>query len=501
MESMTPEEIDYFRLYAGSHPNIRSGDMAHLFEALVTEMNDPSGHMERIEADQRVANELYRMLLRSLRFYLDGANIGVVLRSKMEEYRLLIDRCLYDQADRTIADARELAKRFEFFYELIQIINLQKTQLHRISDLKTASEVRAQLEQDEQEAWKLLENYRAFRSISKEISELYRHPEKHGKDSKLEKLSDLFASDLLRQEEAALSQSAHYYFYHERATYFYYIGDVRKAYGENEKLIKLLQRSPFLVDLSLPGFVVTYFNNLVFNLELEHWAEFEKRLNEFENIPDSMSKFDTLRYRKYIFERARFLELKKLLFLGKFQEGIDSIPAIEAGIDLYGDKLDPYFKAQFWYVFAYFYFLQEDYEGCRHWLNRLLTISGFREDVTAEALMFSRVLDYEMGWHEAFRKALPDTKNFLKKTDRLLETHLSVLDGLETAIQAGSDLEKCNALEQVRRKIDESESNPDTKMHVGYFDYTSWLQSKLEKRPFSEVFAAREATSKFRVIR
>lgn len=499
--SMTAGEVAYFRIFAGSHPGITSGDPATLFEALVDECRKPSGHMDRMEVDGDVARDLRRQVLRALRFFHDSRDVRTQIRNRVQEYRVLDDRCLFDQARRTLAEAHELARHFERFYDLLEIINLQKNGLQRIASPEDAWKERLRIERDEDEALRLLENYIAYRNKSKEISELYRLPGAIDEDPRIERLSRLFRDPLLQDENHCLSDTARYYFHHERSSYFYYIGDLRKAWEQSEMLLVLLRSKPFLIDLSLTGFVVTRFNNLVFNLELEHWAEFESRMREFERIPETMSRFDNLRYRVFIYERARFLELKKLLYLGRFREGLDCMPAIRASLDIYRERLDPYFRARFAYLFAYFHLLLGELDGAVDCLAKIFEMPDSWDGIRGEALVMARVLDFERADFDALRRELPATRDFLQGAHRLQQAETVLLDALEAACEATSPLAVRNAFDRARQILEELARDPFAKNHLQAFDYVAWLDSRVSGKPFGEIFAGRDCPRKFRVMR
>jgi len=498
---LTSEEVEYFRLFAVSQLMGPTANQATLFEALLDETKRNSGHINRIQVDEEVAEGLSRELRRSLRFLYDERDIQSQIRSRIAEAQMLQDKCLFDQSDATLRKARELARHFERFYEALEIINLQKSSLQHILSLEEATLRRQELEADESEVWQLLHNYTAYRNLAKEVTEVYRRPEMSDEGSRLDLLERIFVQPLLRDEKLAQTFTARYYFLHLRSTYAYFLGDLPMAWDQSSRLLHLLRQKPFLIDLSQDGFMVSFFNNLTLTLELGEYDEFANRLEEFRQMPGSLVRFESPRFRQRVLERACFLEIKYFLHRALYVEGLQRTQRVADQLRDGSLRPDPYFEAQFYFLFAYFAYLNQQPDQAQTWIDRILDVPEFREDARVSALVLRHIIAFEQGDRRIFDQELPSTYFFLEHSQRGLTVERTFLFALHRAFRASSPEAVRETFVELREELQTLRENPFEKNHLSSFDVVCWLDSQLSGEPFAEVFARRESAEKFRVMR
>lgn len=501
VSALTPQEVEYFRLFAVSHPGGPTADQATLFEALLDETRRSSGHVNRIEVDEIVSEGLSRELRRSLRFLYDDRDIQSQIRSRIAEAQVLQDKCLFHQSETTLRKGRELSAHFERFYESLEIINLQKSSLQHILSLEEATLRRQELEVEESEVLKQLHNYMAYRNLAKEITEIYRRPEMSDEGSRLNLLERVFVQPLLRDEKLAQTFTACYYFLHLRSTYAYFLGDLPMAWDQSTRLLHLLRQKPFLVDLSQDGFMVTYFNNLTLTLELGEYDEFANRLEEFRGMPTSLIRFESPKFRQRVLERACFLEIKYFLHRAMYVEGLQRTERVADQLRDGSLRPDPYFEAQFYFLFAYFAYLNNLPDQAQNWIDRILDVPEFREDARVSALVLRHIIAFEQGDRRIFDQELTSTYFFLEHSQRGLTVERTFLFALHRAFRASSPEAVRENFVLLREELQTLRENPFEKNHLSSFDAVCWLDSQLSGEPFAQVFARRESAEKFRVMR
>ncbi len=499
--ALSSTEVEYFRLYCVSQSEGTTADQATLFEALLDETRKNSGHINRIQLDSSIAAGLGRELKRSLRFLYDERTVQSQIRSRMTEAEVLADKCLYAQREASLKEAHELAHGFERFYELLEIINLQKAGLQRVHLLEEASESRLQLEEEEKEVLRKLHNYIAYRNVAKEVSEVYRRPEQSYQGSQIDVLQRLFEQPILSDPTQALSLTARYYYLHLRSTYFYFIGDLILAWDHSSQLLELIRQKPFLVDLSTDAFMVTYFNNLGLALELGEYHVFEQRLDDFRKMPSSLIQFDSPKFLQLVSERSAFLELKYFLYRGLYVEGVERCELVASKLKAGLLKPDSYFEAQFYYFFAYFYYIVGQYEQAILWVDRVLDVPEFRPDVRTNALVLRLIIAFEQADRAYFDQELPAAFFFLEHSNRGLQAERALLSTLEKTLQETDPDTIREHFLILRQELLTVRQNPFEGSHFSSFDAVSWLDSRIAGVPFREVFSQRESTEKFRVIR
>lgn len=498
--ALSEREVEYFRLFAVSQPGEGRADQAILFEALLDESRKPSGHVRRMMVEPDVAEGLNQELRRSLRYLQEPRSVASQIRGKIADAQLLRSKGLHQQCTSVLREARRTAAHFERFYDLLEVLNLQKAGLQYLSLLEEAAELRREIEVEERDTLDRLGNYIAYRNLAKEVSEAYRMPES-AQGGPLNLLEQLFQSPLLRDAEQARSLTARYYFLHLHSTYHYYTGDLFQARAYSEQLMELLQRKPFLIDLSADSFTVTFFNHLALLLELGEYALFAERLQDFRRIPETLQRSDNLLLRQKVASRSDFLALKYYLYRGQYDKGFLRSRDMAAHFEKGQALRDLYFDAQLFYLIAFFHYLNDQFAEAVRWLNRILDSPEHRDDVRLNALVLRHVIAFEQGDLRAFLRELPSTIFFLEHSKRGLHGELALLHALQMALQEPDPGQVRTRFARLREELQTQRANPFERNPLGGFDAVSWLESRVNGTRFRDVLARRGSPEQFRAMR
>jgi hypothetical protein len=523
IRSLTPAEVESFRLFAATQHDAVHADQVNLFEALHDETRKSSGHVARMQVDADTAKDLDESLHRHLRIRAEAWNPAARVRHLMDEHRLLMDRSLYDLADRRLDQAMELALHYERFYDALEIVNLRKSRLGRVAALEEAVEERRKLEAEEAQVLDRLVNYINWRNAAKEVHEALRMPDRMDPGSKREVLDALFDRPLLRDIKTSQSETARYHFWHLRCTYYYFIGDLQRAWEASGKLLKLIAEHPFLVQGRTDAMALAWFNHLSLALELGQFEAFEKLMQEFRALPETEAE-SRRKQAKMLFEdsgvllpgeepkldtrleaivniRASFLDLKQLLFQGRVDEGLVKAKAFDRRTSAFGERLDPYFRAQFPYLLAYFQYLSGELDEASQTIERVLTLPDLRDDVKAGALVMRQLLAFDRSDGKTFQLGHMETIGFFSQSHREQGPQRQLLEVLGSALQDQDPNRMMQRLIGVRDQLLRLSGDPFERNHLPPFDWLAWLESKISGEPFLVRFLQREGREAYRVIR
>lgn len=523
IRSLSPVEVESFRLFAATQHDAIHADQVNLFEALHDETRKSTGHVGRMQVDADTAKALDEQLYRHLRIRAEAWNPAARVRHLMYEYRLLMDRALYELADQRLDRAMDLAMQLERFYDALEIINLRKSRLARIAALEEAIEERRRLEAEEAAILERLVNYINWRNAAKEVHEALRMPEGMDPGSKREILDALFERPLMREEKASKSETARYHFWHLRCTYFYFIGDLPRAWEASGKLLDLIAKHRFLVEGSPDAMAIAWFNHLSLALELGEHEVFDRLMLEFRSLPE-MEAESRRKQAKMLFEnsgvvlpgeapkidarlqasvaiRSSFLELKQLLHQGRVEEGLAKSAEFDSKTRAYGERLDPYFRAQFPYLRTYFQYLAGKLDQAAESIERVLTLPDLRDDVKAGALVMRQLLAFDRSDGKTFQVGHMEAKGFFSHSGREQGPQRLLLEALGSALQDQDPTRMMQRLIALRDQLKRLSGNPFERHHLPPFDWLAWLESKISGEPFLHCFLQREGGEAYRVIR
>jgi hypothetical protein len=205
--------------------------------------------------------------------------------------------------------------------------------------------------------------------------------------------------------------------------------------------------------------------------------------------------------RQSVFVRAAFLQLKQVLFLGCVDEGLAVVQAIEKRLAAFGERQDPFFRAQLPYLFAYVRYLAGAMEDALANLQSVLAQPNLRDDVRAAALVMRQLIAFDLGSAGLFHAHHQDAQGFLAYSNRLDATGAAILDVLAEAVKQGDPTLAHHQLTVLHHQLQQREQNPFQRNQLPPFDYVAWLESRISGKPFRELFRARGAGEAFRAIR
>jgi len=192
-------------------------------------------------------------------------------------------------------------------------------------------------------------------------------------------------------------------------------------------------------------------------------------------------------------------ELGIYLNTGNFEKAKKIIPVIDKGLKTYTNHISGEMKMIFYYNIAYVYFGLNELSKSLKWLNLILndTKTNLRLDVLSFALIINLIIHFELKHYKLLEHLVIATYRFLSKREKLYKLESIVLNFIR------KKLPKINTLVQVEINVAFKEllkelnlllKDPFEKKAYEYFDFISWLESKIEHKPFAKV--VQEKTSR-----
>ena len=137
-----------------------------------------------------------------------------------------------------------------------------------------------------------------------------------------------------------------------------------------------------------------------------------------------------------------------------------------------------------------FYFFKSEYRTAKVWMEQSFRIPGLEEseDLSAYVRILYLIVHYEMGHQDMLESVVRSTYRFLLKRKRLFKIESVFLDFIRR------DLPRLITPDQVRKsfirlknEIQEVCRDPFEARALDYFDFISWLDSKITGKPFLDI--------------
>ena len=168
---------------------------------------------------------------------------------------------------------------------------------------------------------------------------------------------------------------------------------------------------------------------------------------------------------------------------GEFEKGTWEAEEIQKKLAEYDNKLNPLDKLACIYYLAYVYFGAGKYKEALFWLNKILNEKSEYREITNSAAILNMIVHYELKNFELLEYLIKSTYRRLRKQKILSEFEQELLQFLRKTPAIVSTSELNDVLSETKNVI----TNLNDDKHSEYFDFKSWLESKITGKQFSDI--------------
>jgi hypothetical protein len=488
--SLTKSEKRYFRMFT----SLQGGEKTYLklFEAVekfgdydeekIRKKFEGEEFVKRLPA---VKNYLYSLILKSLRVMHGGNTAESQLKEMIEDARFLFERRLYKQSAKILERAREIAKTNELFLLQIEINTLrEKVMVEQLTPDKFGLVLQEALP-EETRLLELLKNLAQYRNLYHRIALLNRRIKEARTDEELEAFNSIINDPLLQSVDRALSFDARNYFYHIHLIYNHAKGDNEACFLISEKQLALIESSVEKMEENPKMYISALNNVLLCQIHLHRYDNFNQVLAKLRTFPVKSLNMEVSRFvSSYTFEMVMYLDS------GDFHRSIAIREEITDGLKKYHDKINSIEEITLLYNLFYSYFGTGEFSKALVIINKLLNEyhKELRYDVQSAVRILNLILHYELGNKMLLEYNTVSTYRFLSKSKRLYKLENIVLNFLRKKMpRINTKKEQLESFVELKKELEVLCGDPYEKKAFEYFDYISWLDSKIHDRPFAEI--------------
>lgn len=494
VKSLNKGEKRHFKLYASRHKGGENAKFLKLFDIINTQSDF---NEEKILAKEpslkpsqlpNLKQNLYKQIMASLRMLHSSNDLSLSIREIIDNASILYNRCLYQQALKTLERGKELAKKYEKNILLLDIHNLEKKLISKIVK-KDIQERIDTLVPEGEELLKKLSNINTFSNLSSKLYGLYIKLGFTRNSADFEIVNSFLYSSLPAFKEEDLSLEEKMYLYNAFVAYYFFIQDYRRAYDYAKKLVGLFEGDDMIIQSKLEMYVKAINTLLDSQSKLSQYEEFIQTSLKFEAIigRETLKISENVRY--LMFKYSSKHQLDKHFMLGEFDKGVLKVESIAEELKLYSDKLNDHSKQIFYYKFACMFFGNNQHKDAVFWLNKIINAKD--EDIRSDISGFARILilisHFELGNDDMVEYYVRSTYRFLAKKDDLHFYQTRILRFLKKLNYIPSKADLKPAFADLLDQLLPLTVNPYEKRAFVYFDIISWLESKIDDRPVKEV--------------
>ncbi|MFK7948375.1 MAG: hypothetical protein AB8G11_12365 [Saprospiraceae bacterium] len=425
-------------------------------------------------------NYLYKLILKSLQTYDEKTSVDFKLKNMLANVRVLAKRSFYEDAKFILAKARKIAKQYEMFLVILEIIAWEKRIAYAESNISFLDENLEELNNSEQESIQKLQKELEYWNIYFSLLMNSKKEATLRSEEKKQWLNHFFDNELLIQNLVLPTFQSNILYHRSYGYYYFSIGDYQRFYNQNNILIRLMESHKRRLRED-PSHYISVINNQIFACGmLRKYDEVDYNLEKLKAV-----KAQTVDDDFKIFTQYYLNKLVLCVESGNFEQGKTIIKAREKEIVQYKKLI---FKENFYLLYAYVYFGLRDFNQSLVWINELLNMPKtiVRKDLQSVARIIYLIVHYEIGNSILLESLLRSTYRYLRKQDRFYGFESVILKFIRKSKDLITRKQLNEAYVDLKASFITLSEEPSEKAIFRYFNFMAWIDSKINGSEFSK---------------
>lgn len=273
-----------------------------------------------------------------------------------------------------------------------------------------------------------------------------------------------------------------FFYYRMLSLYHTMAGRTQEAFENDSRLITLFKDDPHMSDLQI-------------------WKDrYYSAISRLITSSASVGRNDMLPHLSTLVQQSDISEKRKIFIdinildaymqTGEFEGSKSLLFQIEEDIDRYHRNLGPSNRTALYFNLAVLNFGMENYSRSLHWINTILNNPDNRGDnvgINTPIRIIRLMLYYELSYFDILEYELRSTYRYISKQKHLHKFDQIVIRFIRKTVMLSSKASVKKLMENTRNDLVKLLKIKTEQQTLSYFDFISWLESKLENKKFAEV--------------
>ncbi len=493
IKALSKQEKRYFKLFAKRHTARKMNVYIRLFNAVEKQKSYDESALRTVFAGEsfirhlRVHKQyLYEIILRSLDVFHANNSAESKLRKLIHYAEILYEKGLYKECGKVAARAKKLAIQRDRPIQMLEVKKIEKMLMQRQLGFRSGDQSVTDLHDSTSAVLSQLTTENDFWSLSFRMFLFYNRKGAIRTSPEERWFNTVMKHPLFRKNINTLSYRSKFHFYYSHWLYYFMKDDYRNAYLNNKKLISLMEARTGDIRENPASYIVTL-NNFIEDL---------RRLKKYKECLHAISKLKAIRVTSKSMQERVFINVfvqETLLYTttGEFEKGKALIQEANENLEKFKSTISKTAELNICYNAGVIYFGMGDYTKAKHWINRILNDTSaihMAYDIYCFARLLNLVIHFELGDQIFLEYIVKSAYQFFDKKKRLYKFEELILNFMRRR------LPKIISREEFREEFMELRSallkitgQKFERKALEYFDFISWLDSKIENRPFAQI--------------
>lgn len=496
IHNMSKSEKRYFKIHASRHTIGQQNKYVQLFDFIEqqNEFDEDEIYIKFkgesfLNKFSITKNRLYDHIMKALASYHSNSSVEASIYKLLHGAEILYDKGLYDHAERQLKSAKRLSKKHGKSALLLKI----EGKLNEIVETQGYTKISLEeLETQEEELNQILiseEYYNKLWLLKSKLFSIMHHQGKSRSKEDTDTFKVLLNSYKKLKSPKKMSFNAQYLSTHFESAYHFATLNQDECLKSLYKNLKLFQKEHAQIK-SVPHKYLSVLTNII-HLELAG--------GNTKNIYSLLGELNTFKTKYKIasnedldiklFSSIKSTNLMVYIHQAEFEKAVSMEERIIEGFNQFESGITSSRKAYLSFNLAIAFFGVEEFNKSLKWINAILNDSDLdeNEDIVAFAHIVGLIIHYELNNSSYLPYALKSTLRFLQKRKRSYSFETLFLKNLKKVINTDDPFKSEQLLQNVADQLDEIANDPFQSVAFEYFDFRSWLISKIKNKRFQVV--------------
>ena len=494
IRALSPSEKRYFRLFMGQKAEGEGKyQYQQLFEAIAEmEAFDEAALKQKIYKNQPPEGKkyselkayLYDLVLKCLQSFDEQRSVEYRLNHLLQSVAVLYKRGHYDDCRDLLHKAAKLARQYESFAHLLEVIRWEKQLAYTRMDVDFLHKQLEQLQFEEDRALELLRNAVDYRKAFFQVYTTIKREAQHRGYDRLTLLQGIVNQESFEDPDRAESHKARVIYYRTLNLYYYATLEYEQFYESGKKLIDLLESQPHFLRENISDYIAALSNLILSCGMLQRYDEVHTALAKLRSLSPITEDDRRKIHRQYYTNKFALCS-----YTGEFAEAkleMDRCLQEAAGFNSHD-----YETASFYFQFCTICLGCGDYNRALQYLNEWHNQprSVDREDLQSLARILALILHFEMGNTVLLDSLLRSATRFLQKKNRLYDLERRFIHFMSELIRQPGTREQQQVFRKMKLELQELVHLPGAKTVLQTFDLEAWLDAKINGQTFAATVA------------
>ena len=491
IKSLTGAERRYFKLAGAMY----EGDKIYLelFNAI-----DKMDHYDETALKKKLKNpailkllpnkkqHLQEIIMKTLRAYHEKGYLNIQIKSMVSDAEILFKKGLDSACGKMLNKAKKVAGRHEKFHTLQEIYFLEKALLKKGN---VPIETVERRHKEQLALLKKAENLLEYHHLEHYFSTISEDKIMVRDEKETSKLRSLMQNPLVREEERALSIKARTLFYHINTVSAKNLSDNTSSCHFCLQSVRLLEDNPPFIRENPNLYIAALLNLCAAQIDSKQNKECEQTVAKLKKLKIASPRLFSIRSLQTLHSYLLPIELGLCVAHGNFIKGkkiiedFEALPenekAPEANIAMAGH-----------YHYALIYFGLGEYKQAQkniQYITHETSVTAI--DVQCFARILLLLIHYEAGNLDILEYLIRSTYRFMMKRKTVYKFETLFLGFVKNRLPAVvNQQQKLTSLFiELKEELVQLFKDPQEARVLLFFDFISWLESKIENRPFAEI--------------